>query len=286
MRRGLIAAVAAAAAIAGCGGDDGGGEAPAALEGEAAEEALAEAARTTNDTTETLEASVSGSVSGLPQGDLSFAIEGVVDPESESASMTASANDAEVELLVLDGTGYVTSEDEAFASALPEGAEWLEVDSGEFGDVGLNTSFGEEGFSPQIYLVLGATDIEAGGEEEVGGDPVRSYSFGIDKDQAVAEAPPESRERVEGSISLEGESPEITGEATIDAEGRLRSFNATGTAGSPFGGEDIEVSLDSEYTAFGVEVPVEPPAEEETATLDEAPEAAAALQSLLSGGLS
>jgi hypothetical protein len=289
MRRGLIAAVAAAAALAGCGGSDNGGdggEAPAALEGEAAEQALADAARKTNETTETLEASAGGSVNGLPQGELTFSIEGLVDPETETASMTAMTNESEVELLMVDGVAYVGSEDEAFASALPDGAEWLQIDPGDLESVGLNASFGEEGFSPQIYLALGATDVEAGGEEEIGGDPVRSYSFTIDKEKAVAEAPPESREKVENAITLEGESPKIDGEATIDGEGRMRSFNAVGTAGSPFGGEDLEVTIDSEYPAFGVDVPDEAPPEDEVASLDEAPDAASALQGLLSGGLS
>ena len=117
------------------------------------------------------------------------------------------------------------------------------------------------------------------------GDPVREYSFSIDKDEAVAEAPADSRQKVEDSIRLEGESPTIEGEASIDADGRMRTFNAVGTAGSPFGG-DLEVTIDTEFTAFGVDVPSDPPSSDSVVQLDDAPDAAAALQGLLTGASS
>ena len=240
----------------------------------------------TNDSTETLEADLSGAVSGLPTGDLSFSIDGVLDPVAETGTFEFGVGEASIEILLLEDVAYVRSDDDAFASALPEGAEWVEVDPAEFESIGLNATFNEgAGFSPQIFLVFGAEDVQAGEAGDVGGDPVREYSFSIDQTKAIEEAPPEAQDAVRDAITLEGENPTIEGEASIDGEGRLRSFDAHGTAGSPFGGE-IEVNLETEFTDFAVELDTEAPGEDEVVPLADAPEAVTALQELIGGSSS
>lgn len=283
--RALIVLTAAVVALgaAGCGGDDA--EAPEALEGTAAEDALAEAAIATNENTETIEARLEGSISGLPTGDQEFSFDGFVDPQAETGSVEVSVGEGTFELILLEDVAFLTSDDDAFLDALPEGAEWVELTIEELNSVGIDTAFSEGAFSPQLYLALGANDVEAGEADEIGDDPVRAYSFTIDEAEAVEEAPDDVRASVEDAISLEGDNPMIDGEASIDAEGRMRSFSAVGTV-EPSGDletstDGIEVRIGTEYRAFGVDVPADPPSEDATVPFAEAPEALTALESIL-----
>jgi len=281
-RRGTLGLAAAVVALAATGCGDGDSEAPEALEGEAAAKALAEGATLTNDSTEPVEASLGGAVTGLGLGDQEFSFDGSVDPESETGTFAVEVNGATFDLILTEDAAYISSDEPTFTDALPEGAEWIELSVEELNSSGINTGFKEGAFSPQLYLALGATDIEAGGSEEVGDDPVRSYSFTIDEAKAVEEAPTEVKSDVEDAINLEGEDPTIKGEATLDSEGRMRSFNAVGTVGS-LDGAEVEVTLGTELVAFGVEIDAEPPDPDATVPLTDAPDALTALQSVLVG---
>ncbi len=287
MRRGLVATIGVLVLALGGGCGEGGSEgAPAALEGSAAEEALADAARITNEVSETVEGRVGISITGTPAGDQEFTLDVLADPSAASGSFEASSEAGSFELLLLGDSAYLTSDEDAFVTALPEGVEWIELSPQDLQSLGLETFFGDDGFSPQLYLVLGAADVQPGDAGEVGGDAVRSYSFSIDEDEAVAEAPEEVRGEVEDAITLEGDAPTIEGSASIDAEGRLRRFAATGTVQAPpdlNSPEQLEVTLEIEFSDFGVEVPTDPPSEEVTVPLDEAPGAVEALSGIFGG---
>lgn len=292
MARNWTAAVLAlifAFGLMACGGgdsDDGGDApaAPAALEGQAAADALAEAADATSTTDETVDATFDLAVTGTTTGDTELGFDARVDPVDQIGEFGIETDGGAFTIRLTEDAAYISSEEAAFTEALPEGAEWVEVAPDELESLGLETSFDQGGLTPQLYLALGATDPVAGETSEVNGDPVQTYSFGIDQEQAVAEAPEEAKAAVEGAISLEGEKQSIEGEAAIDGDGLLRQMSVTGVAETPdFGGEGIsvEVTFDVEYLDFGIEIETEPPDPDTVVPLAEAPDAATALQTAL-----
>lgn len=286
----LFAAIVAIG-LAACGGEgDGegsdGAEAPAALEGEAAAAALAQAAEATTATEETVDASFDLAVTGTATDDTELGFDARVDPIDQVGEFEIDAAGGAFTIRLGEDAAYISSDEASFTDALPEGAEWIEVSPDELASLGLDTSFDQGGLTPQLYLALGATDPVAGDTTEVNGVPVQTYSFGIDQEQAVAEAPEEAKAAVESAISLEGENQSIEGEAAIDGDGLLRQMSVTGVAETPdFGGEGIrvEVTFDVEYLDFGIEIETEPPDPETVVPLAEAPDAAAALGTALSG---
>ena len=291
MRAGPAALAVAAALllIPGCGGDDresAAGSAPEALEGEEAAQALADAAEATTSTEETVDASLSLAVTGAPTGDMALDFTAQIDPGERTGEFVVSSEAGAFTARLASDQAWLTSDSAAFTDALPEGAEWVEVDIEELSSLGLQTSFDEGGLTPQLYLALGAVDPVAGEEGEVGGDAVRTYSFGIDQQKAVEESPPEVKQQVEDAVTLQGEDPTIEGEAAIDGDGLMRRMSVVGSAGIPvdLGGGEFEVSFDVEYTDFGVEVPTETPDPATVVPLSEAPDAATAIQDTLLQG--
>jgi hypothetical protein len=280
----LATAVAAALLVAGCGGDDDqGGDAPPApeaLEGEAAAQALADAAAKTTEYQGGVDATLDLAVTGSDQGDTSLGLQAQLDAATETGELAFEADGGSFSVLLNDGTAYLSSDEAAFADALPEGAEYVEADTAQLEGIGLSTTFDEGGLTPQLYLALGATDVVAGETSEVNGTPVQDYTFGIDEEAAVEAAPEEAKEQVESAITLEGEETSIEGSAAIDGDGYMRQMDVLGSVSDPLIGE-VEVTFDVEYLGFGVDVPSEAPDPETVVPFDEAPEATAALAELL-----
>jgi hypothetical protein len=282
----LVVALGAALFVAGCGGDDDDGgdapPAPEALEGEEAAQAIGDAAAKTTEYQGGVDATLDLAVTGAPQGDTSLGLGATLDAGTETGQLTFEADGGSFTVQLVDGVAYLTSDDQAFLDALPEGAEWVEADPSQLEEVGLNTTFDEGGLTPQLYLALGATDVVAGDTSEVNGVPVQSYSFGIDEAAAVEEAPEEAKQQVEDAITLEGEETSIDGGAAIDGEGYMRQMNVTGSVSDPLIG-DVDVTFDVEYLDFGVEVPSEEPDPATVVPFDEAAGATTAIAGLLSG---
>ena len=270
--------------LGGCGGGDDPetSSAPEALEGEAAAQAIADAATKTTTFQGGVEAAMDLAVTGAGANDTSLSLDATVDGAARTGEIVFEGASGSFTVRLGEESSWVTSDVAAFTDALPEGAEWVEVNPDELAGLGVDTTFDEGGLTPQVYLALGATDVAAGEQSEVNGVPVQTYSFAIDKDAAVAAAPEEAKDQVEGAITLEGENQSIEGEAAIDGEGYLRSLGITGSAEVP-GFAKVEVTSDVEYLDFGVEVPAESPDPATVVPLSEVPDAGAALQGALGG---
>lgn len=273
--------------LGGCGGGDdpdtaSAPSAPEALEGEAAAQAIADAATKTTTYEGGVEAAMDLAVTGAGSNDTALSLDATVDAATRTGEIVFEGASGSFTVRLGEDSSWITSDATAFTDALPEGAEWVEVNPDELAGLGVDTTFDEGGLTPQVYLALGATDVAAGEQSEVNGVPVQTYSFAIDKDAAVAAAPQEAKDQVEGAITLEGENQTIEGEAAIDGEGYLRSLGITGSAEVP-GFAKVEVTSDVEYLDFGVEVATEAPDPATVAPLSEVPGAGAALQSALGG---
>lgn len=279
LRAGL-AALLAAGLIAGCNGDDDEPPpAPEALEGAAAAQALADAADKTATNEETVTAVLDLSVSTSTTPEQAVQIVGEVDPAAEDGSFKITAGDSTITAMLVGEGAWLKLDAPEFADALPEGVDWVEVDRSALARLGLQTSFGPGGITPQLYLVLGAVEPVAGEEGDIGGDPVRFYSFDIDKAKAAAAAPPEVQQAVRDAITISGDLKEVTGEASIDTEGRMRSFEASGTAVPPTAGlGELKVKFKVRYAGFGAEIDVHTPKEQSTVPLADAPRAEALLR--------
>jgi hypothetical protein len=282
--RALVAAVAivlSVGLIAGCNDDsDEPPPAPAALEGAEAAQTLAQAAEKTATNQETVTAVLDLSVSTSTTPEQTVQVVGEIDPEAEDGSFKITAGGSTLTATLVGEDAWLRLDTPGFAAALPEGVKSVEVDRDELAKLGLQTSFEPGGITPQLYLVLGA--VEPVAEEEagdIGGDPVRFYTFDIDKGRAVAAAPAEVRDAVRDAITISGDLKEVTGEASIDSEGRMRSFQASGSASPPTAGlGELKVKFKARYAGFGAEIDLRTPKEGTSVPLDQAPRAERALR--------
>lgn len=290
----LVALIAAA--LAGCGGDDDAPapgqtpqtpEAPEALTGEEAAAALAEGADLVNGSDESVTGSLELELSGGPTLQQSLRADVAFDPAADTGRFAVEAGGSDL-TVVLDGDdAYLTSSSPEFGEALPDGADYILADVDDLEGVGIDTFLGgEEGISPQLYLVLGAKDVESVGTEQIGGDEVQVYEFMIDEDEAVAEAPDELKSAVDDAVRLEGANATLAGRASLDSEGRIRRFELNGSAdapsGSPLGDVTFELGLVTTLETFGEEIEVSAP-EGEPVSLAEGAEALARVTGLLDG---
>jgi hypothetical protein len=199
-------------------------------------------------------------------------IAGELATDGTRASLSSSADGVgAMEVRILDDKAWVGGDMEQVRQALPKGAEWAELATK---DLVASPGFGDVGELSFIYLLGGATNVEATGDDE--------YTFDLDVAKAASSAPADLRDEVSGLLSFSGENePEITGTVELDDEGRVASMTIHGVqkpspAEAEQFGEDavIKLSLNVEIDDFGEPVEVEAPAGDTVVPIAEAPELA------------
>lgn len=215
---------------------------------------------------------------GSALGSRAVAIEGAIATNGTRADIiTEVEGESEsVRILVVDDRAFVGGDGNTVRGALPDDAEWAEVGAA---DLLSSPSFSNPGDLTFLYLLNGAVDIEDLGDGR--------YRFDLDLDQAAAEAPADLRQDVERIISFSGDAtPEVTGTAELDDEGRITTFDVSGIQ-RPTEEEREQLDLgDDEGIKIGLGVsidqidePVDVEAPEEgVVDIADAPEVAALLE--------
>jgi hypothetical protein len=169
---------------------------------------------------------------------------------SSSGGSTARANDLKVRV---DGTrAWVGGR--TLASALPDGASWVSLTTKQLLDSGGYSNPGDLAF---LYLLRGAEDVRRDGD---------TYRFTVDLDRAADRAPADLRDEVECTMSFSGvRDPEVTGTATLDDDGRVVAYRVQGKGGT------IQLTLEAEFSDYGVAVDVDAPDGDDVVRLEDAP---------------
>lgn len=197
-----------------------------------------------------------------------------VDGSEADIRVAANGEEDAARFVVLDDRAWVGGVGADVRGALPEGADWAELPAE---DLLASDGFENPGDLAFLYLVGGATDIQADGD---------GYRFDVDLDAATASAPEELREQVASNFSFTGsEPPEITGEVTLDDEGRISTLSVVGVQ-RPSAEEaeqldvdpetELRLHIDVSVTDVDEQLDIEEPAGE-IVPLSEAPDIAALL---------
>lgn len=156
---------------------------------------------------------------------------------------------------------------------MPEGVQWLRMDTAELGTQGLQQLGGASDPSANLDLLEGARDVEEVGEEEVRGATTTRYRFTVDLEAARGEADAEPQQQMLDTMREQLGTSELPMEVWLDGDDRVRrqrseidldAMHAEGQAAS--GGTVVTVV---EFHDFGVDVQVEAPPEQDTVDIRE-----------------
>lgn len=283
-----LAPILAVALLVGCGGDNRESDAGAttttaasapAVTGREAAQLLSESIEQTR-AIQSMRFSLSlafdgGSLLGSQSAEIAGAV--ALDGTALDLSATIEGQADALRLLILGDRAWVGGEGDDVRDALPAGASWVELTAS---DLMASPTYSDPSDLDFLYLLNGATDIEAEGNGR--------YRFDIDLDQAIAEAPVDRREQVSETMTFDGDAePEITGEVTLDEEGRVREMSILGIQRptveeqETFDLEDgDELRIQLRFTADDIdeEVEVEAPDAADVVDIADAPEVAALLE--------
>ena len=226
---------------------------------------------------------------GLDQalvGELGITAEGLLDRDGRfSVVATTDGFGEQVELEVRsDGeAGWARSDDPAVLSALPDGAEWVEVPVDTLAEQGVISGF-DDTFAV-VPAVRGLVDAEDVGTEEVGGDEVRLIEGDLDWEAALDAATEDELPGLEDALTLTGAEVDLVGTVGLDGDGRIRLLRIEGES-SAGGGElgAMALTMGLEVRGYDVGVEVEPPPEDEVVPADEVPDVVDELFGGLSAG--
>lgn len=257
MRKLLAGLFALALALTGvaCGEESGGGggsaqsiDALAAAADKAAEAGSAHM-------TMTMEMDVSGqSVSIDAEGDLDFV------NESGAMTMTMSAPgvgpDQSIDMVLDDTYIYMKMPPELGGTG-----GWIRMDMTDMTGVGSQNQIAQD---PSQYLefLRGASegDVEEVGTEEVGGVSTTHYKADLSFEKMLEQAPDqEGADEIEAQLeSLGGAIDSIPSEVWIDEDGLARRIKLDMSVEAQ--GQTADILITMEFSDYGVEVDVEPPA--------------------------
>lgn len=285
-----LAPILAVALLVGCGGDsresDAGDATTTTTAASAPEVTGREAAQLLNESIEQTRAIQSmrfslslafdgGSLLGSQSAEIAGAV--ALDGTALDLSATIEGQADALRLLILGDRAWVGGEGEDVRDALPAGASWVELAAS---DLKASPTYSDPSDLDFLYLLNGATDIEAEGNGR--------YRFGIDLDRAIAESPVDRREQVAETMTFDGDAePEITGEVTLDQQGRVREMSILGIQRptveeqETFDLEDgDELRIQLRFTADDIdeEVEVEAPDAADVVDIADAPEVATLLE--------
>lgn len=217
-------------------------------------------------------------------GGQSFAFtgEGDVDNEHQRASMTMDLGvmGGSMDMIVDGGVVYMR------APMFQEvGTDWISMDpskmdpaaAAQFGGLGSGT------MDPSAYVGLfaGVVDVEAEGQEEVGGVTTTRYAGTIDLGKVLEnfagivgeDVPPATEEQLETAldqIRALGMDGDLPFEIWIDADGFPRRQRITMDFGAMVPGEgEAAMEMTVEYSAFGQPVDIEVPKRSEVTDMTE-----------------
>jgi hypothetical protein len=157
------------------------------------------------------------------------------------------------------------------------GAEWLEIDASELGDMGDELGFDVGSLLSQaqqndptsgLDALRGAKEVEDLGREDVRGDRTTHYRVTVDLEQAIEAAPEESRESLRDALAMY-DAAEFEMEVWIDDDGRVRRYRQTVDPAAleslPTGAVSAgPITVEFEFYDFGADVDVSPPPDDDT----------------------
>jgi hypothetical protein len=164
---------------------------------------------------------------------------------------------------VFDGDRFwLTSTDETFTSAMPDGKDWVAGKISELGDDGAVTRLEPLAL---LYVLNGAESVTAHDA-----DGMTRYRFDVDMSAAADSAPGDRREEVAQLIEAADGRATVAGEAVVDGDQHVRALTVTGTMQTE--GGEIDVKYHATLDDFDQAPRVEPPPDDEVVALADVPE--------------
>jgi hypothetical protein len=189
----------------------------------------------------------------------------------DSTSISELRSDGERAWLSTDGTDL--------EALVPEGVEWLEAPRDDLADAGILHD--PHRVWDLLLFLRGIEAAEHRRNDSVAGDPVRELHGSVDHDLAYDRASPDERAAMDRALSV----PVFThfeADVGIDAMGRVRTLEYD--IGSGAEGTDIGFPIALSVLVTSYDPAVEPPPTpdpEATISIDEVPDAVAALRDML-----
>jgi hypothetical protein len=269
----LVAVALAAVGLAGCGSEE--------ISEELSPQAAVAQAATKTAEVGSARVSFTGTMSGVPGGPFTFEGEGEFSGQqgrmtfdmSDLGAATGGAFGGEMEM-VMDGLVIYIKFPPQVASQLPGGKEWIRIDlkaAGEELGVDFEDLMQLQQTDPTQtlqYLRGASDDFERVGSEQVRGVETTHYRGTVDLRKALERIPADSREAFERVLELVGDT-KMPFEVWIDDDGLARRMKYEQPLPAGESGEEMTMVLTTDMYDFGVEVDVEPPADDEVLDLQE-----------------
>ncbi|MGW0545897.1 hypothetical protein [Streptomyces altiplanensis] len=195
--------------------------------------------------------------------------EGVIDLAGGDSEMTLTAEGQKIEQRVVDGTVY-QKVPEAQQANVPGDKPWIKIDlkkaaqrNGGGGAAQVNDPAEAAGFAKGVT----DKDVKKIGTEKAGGTNTTRYRVTIDVDKLAGPGDRAKAEQLKKQLG-----PTLPMDVWLDDDGRIRrqqmDMNMKAPAGPGAGGpQKVDVRTVIEYSDFGTELEVEPPAAGQTADM-------------------